>query len=315
MEVKKAIAILALLPLALSLPSRPAPSYHAPAPSYGHPAPTYKAPTPSYGHHAPAYKAPTPSHGHGYGYEEPKHNCSVLDITEKSQICTPVIDRICESVPLPIKIIKDVDFTYDIIKTVCTESIETVPFEVCKYTYKNKYEDTFGKSFEVTFEKKIDFQIITVCHPSRGEYVPTASYHDGYGQQSYHKNFKWWGQGCKEVQQEMKYKSPVVTQLDIPVRVSYPATKVSCFEKTIELPVIQCTEIEEERTIQVPTTVDSEVDCDVCYSKLVEPSCKKIGLNLPKQVCKEHQLGYKVESKPAPSYAPTQPSYVSSHNA
>ena len=87
---------MALLPLALSLPSRPAPSYHAPAPSYGHPAPTYKAPTPSYGHHAPAYKAPN----HGYGYEEPKHNCSVVDATEYSEVCTPIIERNCDSVPL-----------------------------------------------------------------------------------------------------------------------------------------------------------------------------------------------------------------------
>merc|ERR1711981_1090575 len=134
----KAFAILALLPLVISLPesekreaspqwqdSYQAPSYQAPAPAYKAPTPSYHTPAPSYGH-APSY-----------GYEESKHNCSVLEVNEYGQVCTPVIETKCEPLALPIKIIKDVDYTYDIFKTVCIETTETRPQKVCKYTYDN----------------------------------------------------------------------------------------------------------------------------------------------------------------------------------
>merc|ERR1740124_954205 len=39
-------------------------------------------------HHAPAY-APAPAyHKPHYGYEQPKHNCSVLDVVETAEVCT-----------------------------------------------------------------------------------------------------------------------------------------------------------------------------------------------------------------------------------
>ena len=105
--------------------------------------------------------------------------------------------------------------------------------------------------------------------------------------------------------QEKHYKSPIVTTLEVPVKVSYPLHKQTCYNKSIELPVIQCDDIKEERTIQVPTIEDSKVYCDVCYSKIVTPKCTKIGLQLPKQHCTEFQL----EHKPRPSYTPPKPSY------
>ena len=128
-----------------ALPSHPAPSYgtyqpHAPyhaAPAYGHPAPAY-------GHPAPAY-----GHGHGYGYEEPKHNCTVQDVEEVAEVCTPALETVCEDVELPIKRIVDQEFCYTVTRTVCTESIEVIPQQVCSYSYQKKYEDTTGKTVEV----------------------------------------------------------------------------------------------------------------------------------------------------------------------
>ena len=46
---------------------------------------------------------------------------------------------------------------------------------------------------------------------------------------------------------------------------------------------------------------------DKCISYLVQPECKKIGLNLPKQVCVE---GPPYPEEPKPSYAPApKPTY------
>merc|ERR1712238_358608 len=97
-----------------------------------HPAPIHHAP--AYGHPAPAYGHPAPHHG-GYGYEEPKQICSVVDVIEIAETCTPTIATPCEDIALPIKVIEDIPYTYTVTRTVCTESIEVVPQEVCTYFY------------------------------------------------------------------------------------------------------------------------------------------------------------------------------------
>merc|ERR1712066_752200 len=162
-HIMQAFAVLALLPFALALPSHPAPSYgsYQPAAPY-HAAPAYGHPAPAYGHHAPAYG--------GYGYEEPKHNCTVIDVTEVAEVCTPALETVCEDVELAIKVIVDVEFT---------------------------------------FAKKTDVQMVTVCQPGHHGY-------GGYGHGGYGHNY------CKEVAQETAYNVPVVTPVDVPVKVSYP---------------------------------------------------------------------------------------------
>merc|ERR1712083_347600 len=158
----------ALLPFALALPNiHPAPGYGHPAPAYGHPAPYH--PAPAYGHPAPAYGHPAPHHG--YGYEEPKQSCSVVDVTEIAEVCTPTIATPCEDIALPIKVIEDIPYTYTVTRTVCTESIEVVPQEVCTYFYEQESADTVAKTVEVTFKKVTDVQMVTVCAPG----------HQGYG--------------------------------------------------------------------------------------------------------------------------------------
>jgi len=258
----KAFAVLALIPLVASLPQHPGYGY-APAPAYG------------YGHPAPAYG--------GYGYEQPKHNCSVLDVVETAEVCTPTIVTECNPVALPIKIIVDVDFTYTVTRTVCTESIDVIPQEVCTYSYDQKTEDTTAKTVEVTFEKQTDVQMVTVCQPGHG--------YGGYGH-----NY------CKEVAQETAYNVPVVTPVDVPVTVAYPEPKKTCVDKPINLPVVTCADLSEERTIQVPTVEDSEVTVDKCVAKLGAPACQAVELTLPKQVCKE--LTYGDAHVPHPHPAP-----------
>ena len=73
------------------------------------------------------------------------------------------------------------------------------------------------------------------------------------------------------------------------------------------LPSIECKDIQEERTIPIPAVEDTSMYVDKCISYLVQPECKKIGLNLPKQVCVE---GPPYPEEPKPSYAPApKPTY------
>ena len=260
-----------LLPLAASIPTK------------------VKKQAPGYGY-APAPYAPAPAYGHGgYGYEQPKHNCSVIDVVETAEVCTPVIVTECNPVALPIKVIKDIDFTYTVTRTVCTESIKVIPQEVCSYSYDQTEEETTAKTVEVTFEKQTDVQMVTVCQPG----------HHGHGYGGYGHNY------CKEVAQETAYNAPVVTPVDVPVTVAYPAPVKTCVDKPINLPVVTCADIAEERTIQVPTVEDSEVTVDKCVAKLGEPACQKVELTLPKQVCKELAYGdAHVPKPPLPTLPP-----------
>merc|ERR1712088_980628 len=211
------------------------------------------------------------------GYEEPKHNCSVRDVTEIAEVYTPTIATTCEDVDLPIKIIVDVDFTYTVTRTVCSVAIDVIPQEVCSYSYEQTTEETTAKTVEVTFEKQTDVQMVTVCQPGHGH---------GHGYGGYGHNY------CKEVAQETAYNVPVVTPVDIPVTVAYPAPEKTCVDKPISLPVVQCNVLEEERTILVPTVQDSEVVVAKCTAGLGEPACQKVELTLPKQVCVELVYGY-----------------------
>ena len=282
----QAFAVLALLPFALALPSHPAPSYgtyHQAAPY--HAAPVHHAP--AYGHaaphHAPAYGHPAPAYG-GYGYEEPKHNCTVRDVTEIAEVCTPAFETVCEDVELAIKKIVDVEFTYTVTRTVCTESIEEIDNEVCSYSYQQKEEATTAKTVEVTFEKQTDVQMVTVCQPGHGY---------GYGHQGYGHNY------CKEVAQETAYNVPVVTPVDVDVTVAYPEPIKTCVNKPISLPRVSCEDLSEEKCIMVPEVMDDIETVEKCTAGLGPLACKKVELSLPKQRCVELVYGYAHEKAPA----------------
>merc|ERR1712242_562226 len=132
------------------------------------------------------------------------------DVTEIAEVCTPAFETVCENIDLAIKIIVDKEFCYDVTRTVCTETIEEIPNEVCSYAYQKKEEATTAKTVEVTFEKETKVQMVTVCQPGHHGY-------GGYGHGGYGHNY------CKEVAQETAYNVPVVTPVDIPVTVAYPA--------------------------------------------------------------------------------------------
>merc|ERR1712226_1427120 len=116
--------------------------------------------------HAPVHHAV--HHAPAYAYEAPKHNCSVQDVVEAAEVCTPAFETVCAPVELPIKKIIDVEQCYDVTRTVCSESIEVVENEICVYHYEQKSEETTAQTVEVTFERICDTQMVTVCQPTPG---------------------------------------------------------------------------------------------------------------------------------------------------
>merc|ERR1711997_161125 len=197
---------------------------------------------------APAYGHPAPAYG-GYGYEQPKHNCSVVDVTEAAQVCTPTIATECADVELAIKIIVAKEQCYPVVRTVCTESIEVIPQEVCTYTYAPQDEATIAKTVEVSFVKETKTQMVTVCQPGYGGGYGHGGYgHGGYGHQY-----------CNEVAQETAYNVPSVPVVEPPVTVTFPEPKKTCVDKPIDLPRVACEDLSEEKCIQVPEVEDSSV--------------------------------------------------------
>lgn len=277
----KVFALLTLLPY-VALGHTPSYGY-APAPAYG------PAPVPAYG------PAPVPA----YGYEQPKHNCTVQDVIEIADVCTPAFETKCAPVELAIKRIVDKEFCYDVVRTVCTESIEEIPNEVCSFAYAQKEEDTIAKTVEVTFVKETKVQMVTVCQPGYGGYGSYGS----YGQSQY----------CKEVAQETAFNVPVVTPVDVPVKVAYPEAIRSCVNKPIALPRVSCENLTEKKCITVPEVENGVEAVEKCDTVLAAPACQKVELTLPKQVCIELVFGYAedpVPAYPAPAYAPAPAPYA-----
>merc|ERR1712106_712398 len=133
------MGLLALVPLssAAQLPYGHPPAYPPIEPAYAHPAPAYAHHAPAYApvHHAPVHHAPAPHQPH---YEHPKHNCSVQDVVESAEVCTPAFETVCNPIELVIKKIVDKEQCYPVTRTVCTESIEEIDNEICTYSYQQK---------------------------------------------------------------------------------------------------------------------------------------------------------------------------------
>ena len=67
----------------------------------------------------------------------PEKNC-----TKEVEICTPTLKSTCEKVELKSEKPKRVDLKYSVVKTVCVETIEVVPYEICAYAYEKKEVET-----------------------------------------------------------------------------------------------------------------------------------------------------------------------------
>jgi len=251
------------------------------------PAPVYHKPAPV--HHKPVH--------HHTGHHPPKHNCSIVDVVEPAEVCTPTFETVCEKIEVPVKVIVDIEQCYPVTRTVCTESVDVIDNEICVYSYFQKTESTTAKTATVSYTRECDTQMVTVCQPT-----------PGYGYHAYGHNY------CKEVAQETCYNVPVVTVSEPTVEVAYPEPIKSCVQKPIDLIVISCEDITEEKCIIVPEVMDDIEVHDKCITQLGAPHCNTVELTLPKQVCKEINYGYAEnvhEAEPV-TYAPVPPNTYSS---
>merc|ERR1719483_828605 len=259
-------------------------------------------------HHAPAYHSPIPAyHAPSPAYHKPhygpKHNCSIQDVVETAEVCTPAFETVCENIMVPVKIIIDREQCYPVTRTVCTESVTVIDKEICTYSYQQKSESTTAKTVKVPYKKECDTQMVTVCQPT-----------PGYGYHSYGHNY------CKEVAQETCYNVPVVTAVEPAVEVAYPEPIKTCVNKPISLPRISCEDLTEEKCITVPEVMEDFEVHEKCITQLAAPACQTVELTLPKQVCKEINYGYAEDTHnvepvtyaPSPEYpapAPVVPAY------
>merc|ERR1711910_146174 len=115
------------------------------------------------------------------GYHAPKHNCSVVDVVESAEVCTPAFETVCETIEVPTKKIIDVEQCYPVTRTVCSESVEVIDNEICVYSYSQKVVPTTAKTVTVPFKRECNTQMVTVCQPT-----------PGYGYHQYGHNY------CKE---------------------------------------------------------------------------------------------------------------------
>merc|ERR1712072_308833 len=64
-------------------------------------------------HHAVAHHAVVHAPVH-HAYHAPKHNCSVVDVVESAEVCTPAFETVCETIEVPTKKIIDVEQCYPV---------------------------------------------------------------------------------------------------------------------------------------------------------------------------------------------------------
>ncbi len=68
--------------------------------------------------------------------------------------------------------IEEKEVCFDVAKTECTETTESVNTEICTYVYDEMEVDHPAQIIEVKFEKKCQTQMVTVCEPGERHYIP-----------------------------------------------------------------------------------------------------------------------------------------------
>ena len=81
---------------------------------------------------APGYGGPAP--------EYPELNCTLLQVTETAETCVPRFQTSCETETVAVKRIVDREQCFPVTRTVCTESRELVPNQLCVFKYEPKYK-------------------------------------------------------------------------------------------------------------------------------------------------------------------------------
>ena len=185
------------------IPEHPPPSYPVtPPPHLTHTQPLLNhAPEPYPPNHLnhvpePAYPPKVYEPPAYVGKAKPKQNCSVVDEILRAEICTPSFQTECVTENISIKKIITRPYCFNLAKTECEDSEETIENEICVYEYTPEDRAATATTVKVTFDKECQTQMVTVCDPAYASY---HGYHHGYGGH------------CKEVKQTTCYNTPKVS--------------------------------------------------------------------------------------------------------
>ncbi|CAB4068929.1 unnamed protein product [Lepeophtheirus salmonis] len=279
-----------------------APSYPQQAPAHTTPAPTHPKPTPAaapaYPAHPPAYPKPAPYHpAPAYAPYKPAPAYAPY---KPAPAYAPYKPAPYQPAPYkqPAYSHETTQAQFYLLRPLLTKSTATFPnvlsvpsplrkspMRSAPTTTKRDIKIPPPKPLKFTFKKETNVQMVTVCQPGYG-----------HGYQAYGHQY------CKEVAQETAYNVPVVTPIDVPVKVSYPEPIKTCVNKPISLPRVSCSDIQ-EKMYHCSEIEESVQTVEKCSTKLGAPSCQQIELSLPKQVCIELVYGYAHDTKEAETYA------------
>ena len=153
----------------------------------------------------------------------PHTKCHVEEVELYAEVCTPTIERDCQTVVVKSRSLETREDCVEIVRTVCTETEETVDNEVCYYVYNKESQETEATTLAVDYEVKCEEEYSSVC-PGRSSY---AGYSSGY---------------CKEQKNEVCYNLPKVTPDKTQVTVSFPVPEKKCENKPVTIPKVSCKE-------------------------------------------------------------------------
>lgn len=84
--------------------------------------------------------------------------CIVLipgkDCTEVVEICVPTVATTCKNTSVPRQEYREIPKTYKVNNTICKETIQVIPQEVCSYFYEQSREDIVINLLNIDFLNK-----------------------------------------------------------------------------------------------------------------------------------------------------------------
>jgi hypothetical protein len=176
--------------------------------------------------------------------------------------------------------VEDDQFCYTASSSQCEEVTRTVERQVCTYEYEQRRVKAGATTVQKTYDTKSETMKVTTCRPTPPHYGQPQSY--GHDSGEYQK--------CKEEYQTQSYRVPLVNQpLEIAVDIAFPEPVQKCETISIEITETQCSDVSEERCIDLAALVDDTQTLDQTKAVLGAPNCNKLTLALPTEACsKEH---------------------------
>merc|ERR1712241_1157892 len=203
--------------------------------------------------HAPAY---------GYG---PQYHCRDTNTSVYAEVCVPAFTNVEKEVVLDVKVVKDNDYCYEQITTVCSLTTRESSRTLCTYSYQDKTDTLPARITQVGYVDKSETMKVTSCKPS--------GYGDHYGAGEH--------QYCREEYQTQAYKVPTVdTPKDITVDLTNAEPVETCVTKV-------CEDVKAQKCSNVARLVDSTNTVIQSEVVLGEPKCDAVTLTLPTQACKK----------------------------